>query len=102
MSAFASDLLTRAAKVRLLSGEMVNYTRRGGSGKDVVFFTCSRCPTVLWSECGAFPGMKVLKVGTLDDAGAQNACKPVGEIFTANRVAWCGSLNGAAQYEQSF
>lgn len=83
-----------------MTGKIATYVGLGGSGKEVVFSSCSKCPTVLWTEVGIFPGMIILKPGTLDDGDARTACKPVAEIFAANRVDWCGRKDGAAQYER--
>ena len=93
-NALAND---NVAQTKILTGTMTTYTGIGGSGKNVVFSSCSTCPTILWTEVGLYPGMLILKPGTLDEFDAKAACQPVAEIFTANRVGWCGQRNGAAQ-----
>jgi len=44
------------------------------------------------------PGKSVFKT-TLDNRRVLEQCKPVLVIFTANKVGWCGAVEGAAQVE---
>ena len=51
----------------------------------------------MWRETGSFPGMKVIKAGTLDDADALDKAKPVAELFAPERVSWVPEVAGAGQ-----
>lgn len=47
----------------------------------------------------AMPGIHIVKPGTLDDLDVLNAGAPGAEIFTKDRVEWCGAIKGTAQQE---
>ena len=44
-------------------------------------------------------GMKLLKMGTLDDEDALKNGKPENEIFVENRLPWIPQYEGAGQRE---
>jgi len=52
----------------------------------------------MYTEADALPGMKVVKT-TFDDRQLLARLKPTLEIYTSNRVPWCGAVEGAVQEE---
>ncbi len=48
----------------------------------------------------AFPGMSILRVGTVDDFSLhETKLKPSMEQFTKDRVSWCHGSEGTKQFE---
>ncbi|CAJ2512263.1 Uu.00g052780.m01.CDS01 [Anthostomella pinea] len=73
-------------KLQVISGTPKRFTRKGTSGKNVTYFSCPICPTVLFNEPEARPGMRVPNIGTLDDCEFLERCKPGAEIYAKDRV----------------
>lgn len=65
----------------------------------MTYFFCPNCPTLLFVEVEAFPGMKVIKAGTIDEEDRKflDGAKPGKEIYTKNRFDWCAPISGAEQ-----
>jgi len=71
------------------------------SGKDMTNYFCSTCGTLMYRVGGAFPGMSILRIGTVDDfALHETKLKPRLELFTNSRVAWFKGVEGAKQLEE--
>ena len=51
----------------------------------------------MWRETPSFPGMKVIKVGTMDDIDALDKAKPAVELFAPQRVSWVPEVEGTTQ-----
>ena len=69
------------------------------SGKNVKYTFCATCSTLMIVDGEAFPGMRILKPGTIDDKTFLDSSKPVQEIFTKDRPNWCATIDGAGQKE---
>ncbi|TKA76828.1 hypothetical protein B0A55_04642 [Friedmanniomyces simplex] len=69
-------------KWTITSGKLATWTRDGGSGSEVTYFSCPKCPCVLYTESEYFPSLKIVKIGTIDVPGVLEKCKPTGEIWT--------------------
>jgi hypothetical protein len=67
------------------SGKLVHFDKTADSGRAVRMFRCAACGTRLWNAPLAFPGLLVLKPGTLDDP---RWAAPVGNIWTDRRLPW--------------
>lgn len=61
----------------------------------MTYFFCSNCPTILFVEAEAIPGVKLIKAGSIDeqDRAFLDDAKPGKEIYTKNRFAWCTPLD---------
>ncbi|KAI5249252.1 hypothetical protein E4T43_00738 [Aureobasidium subglaciale] len=96
------NLMIPTDKYKILSGSLRTFTRKGDSGKDVTYNYCQNCPTVLFVQVEAMPGINIVKMGTLDDEDAYEGLgKPGMEIYTKNRPSWCEPIPGAEQKETS-
>ena len=60
---------------------------------------CGDCGSTLWREMELDPSARVLKVGTLDDAGALLKLKPGVELYTTRRAEWLAEQPGSVQKE---
>ncbi|KAJ7132301.1 Mss4-like protein [Mycena epipterygia] len=71
-----------------------------GSGYTMTNHFCSTCGTLMYRVGAAFPGMSILRVGTVDDFHLhETKLKPRVEQFTKDRVAWLSGLEGVPQFE---
>ena len=76
-----------------LQGTVNTYSAQGGSGKEVRRRFCPGCGSTLLSEPDAFPGVAIVRVGTLDDA---SWVQPTMEIYCDSAQPWV-SLSGDRQ-----
>jgi hypothetical protein len=71
-------------------------------GKDntMINYFCSTCGTLMYRVGAAFPGMSILRVGTVDDFSLhETVFKPTMEQFTKDRVGWAPGIVGVKQFE---
>ncbi|KAL1695832.1 Mss4-like protein [Schizophyllum commune] len=97
--AFSVNLKVSGDTLRITAGAPKTYTCVGGSGKKVVNTFCGDCGSTLWREMELDPSARVLKVGTLDDAGALHKLKPGVELYTTRRAEWLTEQPGTVQKE---
>ncbi|KAH0363139.1 hypothetical protein KCU65_g7623, partial [Aureobasidium melanogenum] len=61
-------------------------------------YFCKTCGTLMYRRGEQFPGMTILRTGTIDDlALAETKLRPQVEQFIERRVAWSVPIEGAAQ-----
>ncbi|KAL1301536.1 hypothetical protein AAFC00_005777 [Neodothiora populina] len=96
------NLMVPEDKFYKKSGKVKQFTRKGVSGNDVTYNMCDNCGTLVFAEAGAIPGIKIVKLGTLDDADVLNGIGHANlEIFTKDRLSWLQPIPGAEQKEMS-
>lgn len=98
---FSSNIVVQSDQFTLLSGTPKEYATIGGSGNPATLFFCGECSSTLWSEGKAFPGLKVIKVGLLDDAEVRDMLRPEMEQFTSRRVQWLSEVEGVEQRREA-
>jgi hypothetical protein len=70
------------------------------SGKLMTNYFCKTCGTLMYRVGEAFPGMSILRIGTVDDFNLQETkLRPQRELFVEDRVAWLSGADGATQME---
>lgn len=63
-------------------------------------YFCATCGTLMYRVGAAFPGMSILRVGTVDDFSLhEGRLRPGMEQFTKDRVGWWGGLEGGKVFE---
>lgn len=82
---------------KVLSGNAKSISKIGGSGNTITSYFCGDCGSTMWRDGPSFPGLKVIKVGTLDDVDALAKAKPTVELFAPMRVDWVNEIPGATQ-----
>ena len=82
---------------KVLSGNPKPISKIGGSGNTITSHFCGDCGSTMWRDGLGFPGLKIIKAGTLDDVDALAKAKPTAELFTLTRVDWVNEIPGAAQ-----
>ncbi|KAM0343586.1 hypothetical protein ACHAPU_008337 [Fusarium lateritium] len=64
---------------------------------------CKTCGTLMYRRGARFPGLSILRTGTVDDHSlAETKLRPQVEQFIERRVAWSKPVEGAAQVEGMF
>jgi hypothetical protein len=71
-----------------VSGNPKAISKTADSGNTVTSHFCGDCGSTLFRDGASFPGMKVIKVGVMDDYEALNDAKPGAEMFSEHRVGW--------------
>lgn len=65
-------------------------------------YFCSTCGTLMYRVGEAFPGMSIMRIGTVDDFSLhETKLKPRVEQFTKDRVGWFTGVEGIRQVEGS-
>jgi hypothetical protein len=61
-------------------------------------YFCKTCGTLMYRRGAWFPGMTILRTGTVDDVGlAETKLRPQVEQFVERRVAWSVPIEGVVQ-----
>lgn len=72
------------------------------SGKKMTNYNCSECSILMYRIGEGFPGMSILRIGTVDDFQLhETKLKPRVEQFCKDRVAWFSGVEGVPQVEAS-
>ncbi|KAM0712389.1 hypothetical protein Q7P37_011484 [Cladosporium fusiforme] len=82
------------AQYSQISGTDKLFTRKGDSGKDVTYHQCSNCSTIMWVDCEALPGLKIVKTGTIDDMDVLKNAVPTLEMYCKDRPDSFKDLSG--------
>ncbi|KAK6957179.1 hypothetical protein Daesc_002465 [Daldinia eschscholtzii] len=70
------------------------------SGKGMANYFCSTCGTLMYRVGEAFPGMSILRLGTIDDFHLhETKMRPTVEYFIESRVGWLKGVEGIKQVE---
>lgn len=80
-----------------MTGPVATYIDTADSGRTLQRRFCSTCGSSILSETAAFPGMLVLKAGSLDD---RSWVKPGVHVWTASRQPWCDVPTGVTAFEK--
>jgi hypothetical protein len=84
-SAFVLNAFYETDRIEVLSGELDVSTVESGSGKPHDIYRCRTCGVAVWSDYGRRPGLRFVRVGTLDDP---TALSPDVHIFTRSKQPW--------------
>jgi len=95
-SAFVLNAIIETERIELLSGRPEIATVRSGSGKPHDIYRCPSCRTAVWSDYGRRPGLRFVRVGTLDDPAE---LPPDVHIFTRSKLPWIRLPESTPAYE---
>ncbi|KAI9830063.1 MAG: hypothetical protein M1819_005893 [Sarea resinae] len=77
------------------------FVKVPGQENTMTNFFCSTCGSLMYRVGAAFPGMSILRVGSVDDFSLhETKLRPTMEQFTKDRVAWKPATEGAKQFEE--
>ncbi|KAI0391388.1 Mss4-like protein [Xylariaceae sp. FL0594] len=101
-SMFASNIIARDTHVRFVRGQdnLAQFAQRQtiGSGGLMTNHFCRTCGTLMYRVGEKFPGVKILRLGTVDDfVLAETKLRPRTEQYIEDRVAWFTGCEGASQ-----
>jgi len=86
-SAFVINAIIETARIDLLSGAPIVTELESGDGAPHDIYRCPDCLCAVWSDYGRRPGIRFVRVGTLDDP---TALSPDVHIFTRSKQPWVG------------
>ena len=95
-SAFVLNALIETDRIEMLSGEPGLTTVESGSGHPHDIYRCPDCRTAVWSDYGRRPGLRFVRLGTLDDP---TALSPDVHIFTRSKLPWVRLPENAPSFE---
>lgn len=84
-AAYSSNIGVPEEAFKISGDTLTKYTDHGDSGKELRRYFCNQCGSPLYTEGDAIPGLKIIKVGTLDDT---SGFKPDSNIYCNSRMAW--------------
>jgi hypothetical protein len=84
-SAFVINALIETAGIAIEQGEPRPTAVPTDSGGPHDIYRCPICQTAVWSDYGGRPGLRFVRVGTLDDPASLT---PDVHIFTRSRLPW--------------
>jgi len=84
-SAFVLNALIETDRIELLSGKPYSVPVPTDSGRPHDIYRCPACQTALWSDYGRRPGLRFVRIGTLEDA---TVLSPDVHIYVRSKVPW--------------
>jgi hypothetical protein len=77
------------------------FVKEPGKENTMTNFFCSTCGSLMYRVGAAFPGMSILRVGSVDDFSLmETKLRPTMEQFTKDRVSWKLPTEGTTQFEE--
>ena len=62
-------------------------------------YFCNTCGTLMYRVSSGFPGMSILRIGTIDDFSLhETKLKPTQERFVSRRNNWLHGVDGAEKF----
>ncbi|KAH7135037.1 Mss4-like protein [Dendryphion nanum] len=99
-SIYSTNAVYPESRFKILKGSTKEYTVTADSGNKMTSHFCGDCGSTIWREGATFAGLKVLKIGTLDDPEALEGLKPNAELYAPSRVSWVPALENAKQADK--
>lgn len=97
-TAFAINAVIETGNIARISGEVeVVPVPREAQPHDI--HRCVKCRTAVWSDYGRRPGIRFVRVGTLDEA---EALAPDVHIFTKGKLPWVVLPEGAPAFPEFY
>ncbi len=84
-SAFVINALIETDRIEVLSGSPEPVAMPTESGRPHDVYRCPKCKTAVWSNYGARPSLRFVRVGTLDHAAS---VVPDAHIFLRSKLPW--------------
>jgi hypothetical protein len=94
-SAFVINALIETDRIVLLSGQPEPVAVPTDSGRPHDIYRCPECGTAVWSDYGKRPGLRFVRVGTLDEPSAMS---PDVHIYTRSKLPWVSVPSGTPMF----
>ncbi|KAF2485891.1 Mss4-like protein [Neohortaea acidophila] len=106
-SMYASNFIVKDGAIKWIRGEDKlsewGQSKTIATGNKMTNRFCSVCGTLMARVSSGFPGMSILRIGTVDDFRLhETKLKPRIEQFAKDRVAWCAAGDGVTQKEGNY
>jgi|SRR4051794_36993022 hypothetical protein len=98
-SAFVINALIETDRIEGLAGTPVPVAVPTDSGRPHDIYRCPECQTALWSDYGGRPGLRFVRVGTLDDPAA---IRPDVHIYTRSKLPWVALPDGVPTFDEYY
>jgi hypothetical protein len=95
-SAFALNALIETDRIELQCGDPEAAGVPTDSGRPHDVYRCPICRTAVWSDYGRRPGLRFVRVGTLDNP---DAVLPDVHIYTRSKLPWLTLPEGTPAFE---
>ncbi|KAJ7864930.1 Mss4-like protein, partial [Mycena leptocephala] len=104
-SMFASNFIVADTHLTHLRGRdnlnTYSQSRTIAAGNIMTNYFCSTCGTLMYRIGSGYPGISVLRIGTVDDFNLhETKLKPQVEQFVENRVGWLHGLEGSSRLRE--
>jgi len=96
-STYSTNGIYPEAAFKLTQGTPKVFTKTAGSGNDMESHFCGDCGSTLWRQGKSYAGLRIVKIGTLDDVNTLISMKPIAELFAPGRIPWVAAIEGAVQ-----
>ncbi|UZJ52142.1 hypothetical protein CBS101457_001462 [Exobasidium rhododendri] len=105
-SMFASNFIVKDDYLKHLRGKetLKVYEQKEtiATGNSMANSFCSNCGTLMYRVSSGFPGVSIMRIGTVDDFHLhETKLKPRVEQFTKDRVSWLHGAQGVEQVKAS-
>lgn len=106
-SMYASNFIVKDGAIKWIRGEDKlsewGQSKTIATGNKMTNRFCSVCGTLMARVSSGFPGMSILRIGTVDDFRLhETKLKPRIEQFAKDRVAWCAAGDGVTQKDGNY
>jgi hypothetical protein len=98
-SAFVLNAFIETDRIDKLSGELEVRSVEAAGGQPHDVYRCVECGTAVWSDYGRRPGLRLVRVGTLDDPGA---LPPNAHIFIRSKLPWVRLPEDVPSYDTAY
>ena len=98
-SAFVLNGIIETAHIKQTSGIVVPFAVWTTSGAAHDIYHCAECQTALWSDYGRRPGIRFLRIGTLN---APERCPPDAHIFVESKAPWLALDNSIPKFNEFY
>jgi hypothetical protein len=98
-SAFAINALIETANIERLSGAPVPWSMPTESGHPHDIHRCPDCGVAVWSDYGRRPGLRFVRVATLDQP---HGIAPDVHIYVRSKVPWLTLPPGARAFDEYY
>ncbi|KAF2193709.1 hypothetical protein K469DRAFT_712491 [Zopfia rhizophila CBS 207.26] len=100
-STYSTNAIYQKDNFKLLKGSPKTHVKTADGGNPITSYFCGDCGSTMWRDGDSFPGMNVIKVGTIDDTDAISKAKPGVELYVSRRVDWVPATEGTEQKAMS-
>jgi hypothetical protein len=103
---FASNFVVRTTHLKHLRGEenlkTFAQSKTIEAHNTMTNYFCSTCGTLMYRRGAGFPGMSIMRIGTVDDFNLmETTLRPRVEQYTRDRVNWLQAKEGVEQHQGS-